>query len=456
VEITQEKINNLKSRIKINLKKEDYEPQVKKSLKNITKTAQIKGFRPGMVPVDMVKKMYGNGVLAEELDKKLNAEIYKYIDENKVEIIASPIPAEGQKLDIDINTMKDIDFEYEVGHAPEFDLSYLDNAPAFNKYKIIVDDTMINEEVLRVRKRFATYEYPETVGENDILTFTVEELNENGEVKEGGLSTVSSIMVELLKEDAKAKILAMKKQETITLNVWEAFDRDREGVAKNILNMNDLSKIDEVGNNFKLTLNNITRSVPAEINEEFFQKVYGETGPKTEEEMRNNIKSDLENYFEGSTDNYLVNDLYKNLMDNMDFPLPDDFLKRWIDVTNEKPITAEEIERDYPLFAKQLRWSLIQRKVVSEQSLDVSLDEVKDKLRVNLIQQLYGYGLKNIGEEWIEEYVNKQLNDRKMINETRDQLLGDKVLGYVKSKVKLDEKPVTMDEFKAMIDTQQQ
>lgn len=455
MEITQEKINNLKSRIKINLKKEDYEPQVKKSLKNITKTAQIKGFRPGMVPVEMVKKMYGNGVLAEELDKKLNAEIYKYIDENKLEIIASPIPAEGQKLDIDINTMKDIDFEYEVGHAPEFDLNYLDNAPAFDKYKIKVDDTMIDEEVMRTRKRFATYEYPETVGENDILTFTVEELNENGEVKEGGISTVSSIMVELLKADAKAKVLAMKKQESIVLDIFDAVDRDREGVAKNILNMNDLTALDTVGNSFRLTLNNITRSVPAEINEEFFQKVYGDSGPKSEEEMRNNIKADLESYFEGSTDNYLVNDLYKSLMENVDFPLPDDFLKRWIDVTNEKPITAEEIERDYPLFAKQLRWSLIQRKVVAEQGIDVSMDEVKDRLRVNLIQQLYGYGLKNIGEEWIEEYVNKQLTDRKMLSETREQLLGDKVLAYVKSRVKLKEKEVSMDEFKAMIDAQQ-
>src|SRR5688572_15229323 len=136
-------------------------------------------------------------------------------------------------------------------------------------------------------------------------------------------------------------------------------DRDREAIAKNILNMNDLSKLEEVGDKFKLTLNNITRSVPAVINEEFFHKVYGEGGPKSEEEMRANIKADLETYFDGQTDSLLVNDIYKVVMEKMDFPLPDDYLKRWIDLNSEKPMQPEELEKEYPRFAKSLRWNLI-------------------------------------------------------------------------------------------------
>ena len=453
--ITQEKVDNLLSKVKISLKKEDYEPQVKKQMKSVAKGVQIKGFRPGMVPMEVVKKMYGNSVLVEELNKLFNDEIYKYINENNLEIIASPIPVAEQKLDIDINTLKDLDFTYEIGHAPDISLAFIESSTPFDKYKITVEDKLIDEEIDRTRKRFATFEYPEAVGETDVLTFTIEELDEAGNIKEGGINTVSTLTVDLLKPEAKAKVLPLKKQESFDYNVFEVMDRDREGIAKNVLNMNDMEKLPAVGDKFRLTLNNITRSKPADINEEFFLKVYGETGPKTEEEMRNNIKADLEAYFDGKTDSYLVNDLYKGIMEHIEFPLPDEFLKRWIDVTNEKPISAEDLEKEYPQFAKSLRWSLIQRKIVKEQNLEVTEAEVLERVRMNVIQQLYGYGLKNIGEEWVEQFVQKQLADKKVINQTREQLMEDKVLGFIKSKVNLVEKPIGFEDFKALVEKEQ-
>ncbi len=449
--ITQQKIDNLLSKVSVNLKKEDYEPQVKKQLKNLTKQVAIKGFRPGMVPVDMVKKMYGNSVLAEELNKLLHDEVYKYIDDNKLEIIASPIPAVDQKLDLDINSLKEIDFSYEIAHAPDVDLNHLKSS-AYTKYKITVEDKMVDEEVLRIQKRFATYEYPEAVGDTDVLTFTVEELNIDGSIKEEGINTVTTLMVDLLKEDAKGKVLPLNKQDSFTYNVFDLMDRDRESVAKNILNMNDLSKLNETGNSFKLTLNNITRSVPAVINEEFFTKVYGEGGPTTEIEMRDRIKADLEAYFDGQTDSYLVNDIYKGLMEKADFPLPDEFLKRWIKATNEKPVTDQEIENDYAGFSKSLRWSLVQRKVVRDENIQITADEVKDRVRANMIQQLYGYGLKDVGAEWVEQFVQKQMADKKVIRQTEDQVLEDKVLNSIKTKLTLTEKSVSLDEFRSMIE----
>lgn len=452
--ITQEKVEDLKSLVKINLKKEDYEPQVKKQLKALAKNVQLKGFRPGMVPTDMVKKMYGNSVLAEELNKVLNDEIYKYLDENKIDIIASPIPAPDQRLDLDINGLKDIDFAYEVGLAPQIDLGYIENAAPFTKNKIAITDAMIDDEVMRIRQRYSTYEYPETVGAKDVLTFTIEELDNTGNVKEGGVSTVSTLMVDLLKEDARAKVLPLKKQESFEYNVFDLMDRDRESMAKNVLNMNDPEKISSVGDKFRLTLNNITRSKPADINDEFFAKVYGDGGAKNEEEMRNNIKADLEAYFDGRTDTVLVNDIYKGVLEHIDFPLPDEFLKRWIGVTNEKPITPDELEKDYPQFAKSLRWSLVQRKIVREQNIEVTEAEVLDRVRANVFQQMYSYGLRNIGEEWVEQFVQKQMADKKVIQQTREQVLEDKVLGWIKGKVKLSEKEVSLDEFKALIEQQ--
>ncbi len=450
--VTQEKVDNLLSKLHVSLKKEDYEPTVKAQIKKLAKQVQIKGFRPGMVPMDMVKKMYGNGVLVEELNKLLNDEVHKYISENKIDIIASPIPAADQKLDIDINTLKDIDFSYELALLPAIDLSFIEKAPAFSKYRIKADEKMVDEEMLRVQKRFAVYEYPESIGESDVLTFTVEELNADGSLREGGVSTVTTISADLLKDDAKSQVLPLKKQESFEYNVFDLMDRDRESMAKNILNMNDLSKLDAVGDKFKLTLNNITRSVPAAINEEFFVKVYGENGPKTEAEMRASIKGDLESYFDGQTDSYLVNDIYKAIIENANFPLPDEFLKRWIDVTNENPISAEDVEKEYPQFAKSLRWNLVQRKVVTDQGIEITPEEVTDKVRMNVIQQLYGYGLKNIGEEWVEQFVQKQLADKKTVSQTREQLLEDKVLNYIKSKVNLSDKEVSLDEFKALME----
>jgi trigger factor len=453
--VTEEKVDNLLSKVRVNLKKEDYEPKVKQQLKSLTKKVSIKGFRPGMVPVDMVKKMYGNSVLMEELNNVITEEVEKYISENKVDIILSPIPASGQKLDVDIYSLKDVDFSFEMAMAPNIDLSFIDADAAFTKYIIQVEDKMLDEEIDRIRKRFATHEYPDTVGETDVLTFTVEEINADGSLREGGQNTVTTLTVDLLKDEVKSKVLPLKKQESFEYNVFELMDRDRESIAKNVLNMNDLSKLDEVGDKFRLTLNNITRSVPAVINEEFFLKVYGENGPKTEEEMRSNIKADLEAYFDGNTDRLLVNEIYKAIVKKADFPLPDEFVKRWLVANNrqdEKALTAEDVEKEYPQFVKSLRWQLVQRKVEKEQNIEVSREEITQKVRANLIQQLYGYGLKNIGEEWVEQFVQKQLGDKKVISETHQQLMEDKVLVYIKSNVKLEQKEVTMDEFQKLIE----
>ncbi len=449
--VTQEKVNDLKSKVVIDLKKEDLEPKVNAELKKVSKTVSLKGFRPGNAPIGLVKKMYGNNILFEELNKVLNDEVHKFIEENQLNILAQPIPAEGQSLNMDINNIKDVNFAFEIGHAPDFSLSYLDNAAAFNKYKIEVTETMLDEEVERIRKRFAKYEYPETIEEKDILTLSIEELNEAGAVKEGGINTTASVLVELAKPEHKAQFLNLKKQDAFEGNVFELFDRDREGVAKHILNVADLSTLDAIGDKFKLTLNNITRALPADLNEDFFQKAFGENGAKTEAEMRDNIRKDLDNYFEGRTDVLLVNDLYRGIMENVNFPLPEDFLKRWIKINNEQEVTDEQIENDFPAFAKQLRWQLITARISREQNFEVTNEELEERVRLQTIQQLYSYGLKNFGEDWVEGFVQKQLKDKEYVRKTHDQLLDDKVFGYIKSKVSLLEQLISLETFNEMV-----
>jgi len=198
-------------------------------------------------------------------------------------------------------------------------------------------------------------------------------------------------------------------------------------------------------------VNNITRALPADLDEEFFQKAFGEGGAKTEAEMHDNIRKDLDSYFEGRTDVVLVNDLYRGIMDNLNFPLPEDFLKRWIKINNEQEATDEQVENEFPTFAKQLRWQLITSLISREQNFEVTSEELEEKVRIQTFQQLYSYGLKNFGEDWVESFVQKQLKDKEYVRKTHDQLLDDKVFGYIKGKVSLLEQLISLEVFNDMV-----
>ncbi len=453
--VTQQQTSDLTTKINVHLKKEEYEKSVTDAIKKLAKQVAIKGFRPGMAPLGLVKKMHGNSILIEEVNKLLNDRIFNFIQTESLDLLGQPMPAADQPfLDLSIDKMHDIDFSYEIGLAPKVDFDFLKKAAPFTHYKVAIEDNMVNEEVDRLRKRFASYEYPEAVGDNDILMFTIEELDTDGNVKEGGVSTTNSIMLDMLKADKKDSFLALKKHDSITLNIFETIDREKDAVIKHVLNVQDpATVIDTIGSEFKLTLNNITRSVPAELNEEFFKKAYGEGGPTSEAEMKELIKKDLQAYFDGQADAYLTNLLHQYMMENAGLVLPDDFMKRWIKTVNEKEITQEQIEADYPQFSKQIKWNLMVKKVVTEQQLSVGKEELEQFARTQIMSQMYGYGLKDIGSDWLNEFVAKQMLDKKYVEQTRERILDDKALAYLKTQVKVEEKPTTFEDFKALVET---
>jgi trigger factor len=450
--VYQEKIGDLHYKIAIHLTKEDYEPKVKSSLNKLAKHVPLKGFRPGMVPVGLVKKMFGNSVLYEEVQKILDDTVYNYLKENQIEILATPLPDAKQKTDWDIYHLGDIYFDYEIGVAPAFDLSYLERATTFTKYKIIVEEKLISEELESLRKRHPNYIFPEEVGENDILTLYFEELDENGNPKEEGYKTTSYVNFEIVKPEYKQIFLQLKKEESAVINVLDVFDRNKDGIAKFILNLKSEEELNKFCPQFKITLREITRMILPELNEEFFIKAFGKNGPKTEEEARNFIASDIEAYFDGKTDAFLTNDLYKALMQHVDFPLPDQFLKKWILSNKEKPFSQEILEIEYPDFAKRLRWELIINRIVNEQNFEVTDAELEEEVRHDIDEQLYKYGLSGmITFELIDNYAKKQLKDRKYVSKVEERLLERKALKYIKSKVNLVEQPISLEEFNAMI-----
>lgn len=451
--VQQEKISELHSKISIDLKKEDYEPKIKSAINKLGKQVSLKGFRPGMAPISLVKKMYGNSVLYEELNKILSQEVDDFIKKNKIAILAQPLPVKEQRVDWNINELKDINFTFEIGHAPQIDLSYLKTAPTFTKYKITIDDKMVDEEIDHLRKRFPVYEYPELLSEGDIAGLEYHELDEAGNEKEGGYHTYSTTLLEIVKPEFKQVFLNLKKEDTATINVLEVFDRDKEGVAKYVLNLKGAEEFDSLNlnPNFKIKLTNITRNILAELNEAFFEKTFGANGPKTEEDARAFIKADLEPYLDGRTDVLLINDLYRAIMENVNFSLPDEFLKRWIMSSNEKPITQEQLEADYPTFSKQLRWDIITGHIADEQKYEVTHEEVVEKIRQNISQQLISYGLTNLQHDMLQGFVDKQLQNKEQVRKTSSQIIEEKVFAYIKSKVKLEDKPISLEDFNELI-----
>ena len=448
MEITQENVDSLNAIIKLQVKKEDYEPQIQQSLNQYRKKVDLKGFRKGNVPMGIIKKMYGNHIVADTINDLLNEKVNNYIVEKQLDVLGNPLPKHGQKFDIEITSLKDFDFEYEIGLSPAFDLDFLKNKPALEREVIDIEKKLIDEELERVRKRYGKVE--EVVGkmeDDDMLTLQFDELDEEGNVKADGISNSAPIALDMLKDNKIQKaVKSSKKGETVDITDLEkTFEKTKEELAKQILNL-DLTP--ETLPAVRATLTDVKRVIPAEINEEFLKTVYGpDTDVKDEAGIRAKIKEEVKAYFEKEEDKRLYNKLAETLIEKTEISLPDEFLKRWIQLTNEKPISEEQIEKEYPAFVKNLKWSLIVKKVSKENNVDVSMDEVKERTAEQVRQQMAQYGIPNMPQEEMDKFVASMMAKRDHASQTRETLLEEKLFDYFKGQIKTKDKKVSLEEF---------
>ncbi len=448
MEITQENVDSLNAIIKLQVKKEDYEPKIQQSLNQYRKKVDLKGFRKGNVPMGIIKKMYGNHIVADTINDLLNEKVNNYIVEKQLDVLGNPLPKHGQKFDIEINSLKDFDFEYEIGLSPAFDLDFLKNKPTLEREVIDIEKKLIDEELERVRKRYGKVE--EVVGkmeDDDMLTLQFDELDEEGNVKADGISHSAPIALDMLKDNKIQKaVKSSKKGETVDItNLEKTFEKTKEELAKQILNL-DLTP--ETLPAVRATLTDVKRVIPAEINEEFLKTVYGpDTDVKDEAGIRAKIKEEVKAYFEKEEDKRLYNKLAETLIEKTEISLPDEFLKRWIQLTNEKPISEEQIEKEYPAFVKNLKWSLIVKKVSKENNVDVSMDEVKERTAEQVRQQMAQYGIPNMPQEEMDKFVASMMAKRDHASQTRETLLEEKLFDYFKGQIKTKDKKVSLEEF---------
>lgn len=439
--ISKKDIDNLNAEIVINLGPADYEGKVTEAIKKVQRNASMPGFRPGKVPVGLIKKQYGTSILVEELNKILNDSLQSYINDNSIEILGNPMPKEQQP--VDWNNQKEFTFTYELGLAPKFDVK-MDNSHSFTYKKVKVDEELVEKYLKDVRRNYGKSVNPETAGDKDVLFVDIVELDAEGTIVPGGIFKSTSIGIDRLKnESIKPKLIGLKKEDKLVVNVNELYET---ALDKSISLGVDKEAAEAFNSNIQLTVKNIARLEDAELNQELFDKLYGAGKINSEEEFRNKIKEELGMMFNQDSDRDLRKEIEKTLVTKLNLQLPDEFLKRWLMAINEKPLSAEQLEKEYPDYASAMKWRLIENKIIKDNNIVVNPDEAMHEAKAFIQGEYARYGQVPT-EEDINKIARDLLSREKEAQKIFENLYAKKVLDLIKEKCKLDSKEVSYNEF---------
>ena len=445
MQISQEQQSELLTVLKIRLQPEDYQNRVKDILKRYQKSAQIPGFRPGHVPAGLIKKQYGQPVLLDELNKLVSESISNYVFEQKLEVIGSPMPKNG----LDQQTLEDgntFEFSYEVGLAPKFSVQLPSGKIPY--YLVKVDEKMINDDADDLRRRYGKFSNPEKSEENSILYGEFNELDEAGNLKEGGNKTTTTLSIERIPQANDRKpFIGLAKGDTIDFHPMTVIGNDTEVAA--MLRLEKQSPA--MQSNYRLTVMTISRIELADLNQEFFDKIYGEGNVTNEEEFRAKIREGILAYFERESDRKMRKDLRNELLNQNNLPLPDDFLKRMLKANAEKPMADSEFDHQYYHLAEDLRWNLMVTKLATDQGFDVTEDELKELARGLVRQQFAQYGYYDIDDAKLEEVSERYLNEDGNRERLDRSIRENKVFAHLKGVVKLDMIELPYQEYVARL-----
>ena len=439
--ITKHDIDSLNAEIIISVTPTDYESRVSEGIKKVQRQANMPGFRPGKVPSGLIKKQYGTQILVDEINKLLNESIYKYIEENKIEILGNPLPKD--QTSVDFANQKDFEFVYQLGLAPEFKVN-LDSNNTFTYKTVKVDDELIDKYVKDVRRNYGQPLNPEVSGEQDVVFVDINELDETGVITAGGIYKSTSVSHERVKnETAKSKLLGLKRDDKVVINVNDLYET---ALDKSVSLGIDKEVAETTNCNLQLTVKNISRLEDAELNQELFDKVYGEGKITGVEEFRNKIREELGMMFSADSEKFLRTEVENNLTAKINLQLPDSFLKRWLAVANEKPVTEAEIEKDYPNYAKTMQWRLIENKIIKDNEIKVDGEEAKDEAKAFIRSEYARYG-QNPTEDDLEKISKDILSKEKEAQRIFENIYSKKVLDLIKQKCTLNTIEVSYDEF---------
>lgn len=445
MDISLEKKGNVSAVLTVKMVKADYEEKVAKSLKQFSQKAQIPGFRPGKVPVGLVKKMYGGQAKAEEVNKLLNDSLFNYIKDNNVNMLGEPLSSELQKPQ-DIETQDDFEFVFDIALAPEFkiELTADDTVPY---YDIDVTDEQIDEQIKQLAQRGGHPESVDSYADRDILRGTLAELDENGKPKEGGIVVDNaSLMPTYFKNDDQKKIFeTAKKNEVITFNPTKAYEGSDAEVAS-LLKIEKEAVAEHAGD-FSFEVSEISRFVPAEINQEFFDQMFGKDNVKSEEEFRAKIKENLSTQHVAESDYKFLLDVRAYAEQKVgELEFPNDLLKKIMKANNQDK-GEDFVESNYDKSITELKWHLIKEQLVSANNIKIDDKDVKATAIQATRYQFAQYGMTDIPEEYLEQYASEMLKKKEQVNSLVERCIETKLIAALKSVVKLDHKTVSVEEF---------
>lgn len=448
--ISFEKSGNVSAVLTLKMEKADYEGKVKETLKNYSRKAQMPGFRPGKVPFGLIQKMYGAQAKAEEVNKVLNDSLFNYIKENKVNMLGEPLSNEKQVAQ-DIEKQDDFEFIFDIALAPEFtiDLSAEDKV---DYYDIEVTEEQVNEQVKNMAQRAGHSEDVDSYQDRDILRGVLAELDENGQPKEGGLVVEKvSLMPTYFKNEEQKKIFeSAKKNDVITFNPSTAYEGSDAEIAA-LLKV----KKEEVGQyngNFSFQVEEISRFVASEINQELFDQVFGKDEVKSEEEFRAKIKENIEKQHSAESDYKFLLDLRSYTEQKVgDLEFPTDLLKKIMKANNQDK-GEEFVEKNFDKSIEELKWHLIKEQLVEKNGIKVDDKEVKETAVQAARFQFAQYGMSNIPEEYLEQYATEMLKKREQVNALVERCIDTKLTASIKSVVTLNHKNISVEDFSKMFD----
>lgn len=449
--ISLENVDKVSALLTLKLEKADYQEKVEKTLKAYRKQANISGFRKGMVPMSLVKKQFGKAVLAEEVDKLMQEKINEYIRENKVNMLGMPLPNEEKMQPIDFDTQEEFEFVFDIALAPEFEAE-ISNADTINYYTIEVSEELIEQQVKMYTQRGAHYDKVESYEDKDMVKGLLAELDENGNTKEGGIQVEGAVMMPtyMKNDDQKAIFNGAKVNDVLVFNPAAAFDN-------NEAELSSLLKIakEEVANvkgNFSFQVEEITRMVPAELNQELFDNVFGEGAVHSEEEFRGKIKEGIAKQFEADSNYKFLIDVREYLVNKIGkLEFPDALLKRIMLLNNQEKGEAFVAE-NYDKSIEELTWHLIKEKLLLANDIKVEQEDVLNMAKESTRVQFAQYGMLNIPEEVLDNYAKEMLKKQETVEGLVNRAAESKLAAALKDKATLDHKTVSMEEFNKMFE----
>lgn len=440
--ISHTKIDNVNANITVELAPEDYNPAVDKAIKEQAKKASLPGFRPGKVPAGHIRRMYGKGILFDEVNRLVNEKISAYITEQELEVLGQPLPVASEAEDNYAWDFNDkFTFNYEIGLAPEFDVPFTAETE-FVEYDIKADDATLADRIKNLRRSYGKMTNPEISEEGDVL---YAELKQD---KEEGISNTTSIRLEMV-EDAKTKksLIGLKNDDEVKIDVIKAFKQEDIprflGIPQEEVEGLDVTK-------FTLKVKNINRLEEADLDQEFFDKIFPAGDVTTEELFNEKVKEELEGLFKQNAAQKLRNDMFTFGMDSVAAQFPEEFLKRWLKATNPE-LKDEEVEEGFADFLSNLKWTIIENRIITGNNLEVKYDEVMAIAKERITAQLKMYGTdEELTEEQLQQLAMQLLSDSEQANRLFEEAKALKVFDHLTKTVKIKTKKINYDKFEKL------